>query len=121
MARLQGHGAAHAAIYRRIVEAIAVPARFALLAVDGAPAALANGALHDGVLCYQSVVTDPRRRRQGLGRRIIATLAAWARANGAAAACLEVEAGNAPALALYARCGLAEQYRYYYRRQPPPC
>ena len=45
MAVLQGHSPAQAATYRRIVEAIAIPARFALLAVDGTPAALAYGAL----------------------------------------------------------------------------
>lgn len=119
MAVLQGNGPAQAATYRRIVEAIAVPARFALLAVDGVPAALAYGALHDGLLCYESVVTDPHRRRQGLGRRVIASLAHWARDAGAAGACLEVEAGNAPALSLYASFGLAELYRYHYRREPP--
>jgi GNAT superfamily N-acetyltransferase len=118
MARLQGHSPAQAATYRRIVAAIAVPARFALLAVDGVPAALAYGALHDGLLCYESVVTDPRYRRQGLGRRVIAGLAHWAREDVAAGACLEVETGNAPALALYARFGLAEAYRYHYRREP---
>jgi ribosomal protein S18 acetylase RimI-like enzyme len=120
MAALQGHSAEQSAIYRRIVGAIAVPARFALLAIDGEPAALAYGALHDGLLCYESVITDPRRRRQGLGYRVIAALAAWARESGAEAACLQVEAGNAPARALYQRFGLTiELYHYHYRREPP--
>ena len=118
MARLQGHTPAQGAIYRRIVGAIAIPARFALLAVDGAPAALAYGAIHDGLLAYESVITDPRHRRQGLARRVIASLAAWARDSGATGACLQVEAGNAPARALYAGFGLAELYRYHYRREP---
>lgn len=118
MVRLQRFGEAQAVIYRRIVEAIAVPARFALLSVDGEPAALAFGALHDGLLCYESVVTDPARRRRGLSRRIVGTLAAWANENGASGLCLEVEAGNAPALALYASFGMQELYRYHYRRQP---
>jgi GNAT superfamily N-acetyltransferase len=119
MARLQGQRAAQSAIYRRIVGAIAVPARFALLTVDGAPAALAYGAIHDGLLCYESVITDPGQRRQGLARRVIAGLACWARDSGAEGACLQVEAGNAPARALYAGFGLAEAYRYHYRREPP--
>ena len=119
MARLQGHTAAQSRVYRRIVGAIAIPARFALLAVDGAPAALAYGAIHDGLLCYESVVTDPARRRQGLARRVIASLAGWARDSGATGACLEVEAVNAPARALYAGFGLGtELYRYHYRREP---
>ena len=119
MERLQGHGATQAATYRRIVEAIAIPARFALLQVAGEPAALAYGALHDGLVCYESVITDPARRRQGLARRVIAALAAWARDDGAEGACLQVEAGNAPAIALYRGFGLdAELYRYRYRRAP---
>jgi N-acetylglutamate synthase len=119
MARLQGHTAAQRATYRRIVGAIAIPARFALLMVDGRPAALAYGAIHDRLLVYESVITDPRRRRQGLARRIIVSLACWARDSGAEGACLQVEARNAPARALYAAFGLAEAYRYHYRRQPP--
>lgn len=119
MARLQGRTAAQRAIYRRIVGAIAIPARFALLAVDGKPAALAYGAIHDGLLCYELVITDPRQQRQGLARRIIASLACWARDSGATGACLQVEAGNAPARALYDGFGLSELYRYHYRRQPP--
>jgi GNAT superfamily N-acetyltransferase len=119
MARLQRHTAAQSAIYCRIVGSIAVPARFALLTVDDRPAALAYGAIHDGILCYESVITDPRRRRQGLARRVIAGLASWARDSGANGACLQVESGNAPARALYAAFGLSEAYRYHYRRQPP--
>jgi len=44
MVALQGYDEAQAATYRRMVGAIAVEARFALLAIDGAPAALAYGA-----------------------------------------------------------------------------
>jgi GNAT superfamily N-acetyltransferase len=119
MARLQCQTAAQRATYRRIVGAIAIPARFALLAVDGVPAALAYGAIHDGILGYESVITDPRHRRRGLARLVIASLAFWARDCGATGVCLQVEAGNAPARALYAGFGLSELYRYHYRREPP--
>ncbi len=119
MGSLQGHDRAQAAVYRRIVGAVAIPARFALLAVDGVPAALAYGALHRGLLCYESVVTEARCRRQGLARRVIAALAAWAHGEGVVAACLQVQADNAPARALYAGSGLTEElYRYHYRRAP---
>jgi GNAT superfamily N-acetyltransferase len=119
MARLQGHTTATSAVYRRIVGAIAIPARFALLTLDGTPAALAYGAIHDGLLCYESVITDPGRRRQGCARRVIASLALWARESGAPGACLQVEAGNTPARALYQSLGFAELHRYHYRREPP--
>ena len=119
MAYLQSYSKSEAALYRRIVRAVTIPAAFAILR-DGeadAPAALAFGAIHRDVVCYQSVVTDPSRRRRGLARRVMATLAAWAGEHGARAACLEVEAANSPALALYDRLGFNELYRYHYRRQ----
>ena len=121
MAALQRHSDAHRQTYRRIVRAIAVPVAFAGLRIDGRLAALAYGALSDGLLCYESVITDPRRRRQGLARRVIGSLAAWAREEGARGACLQVEATNTSARALYDRFGLAtELYRYHYLRQPQP-
>jgi len=121
MAALQGHSAAHRQTYRRIVRAIAVPASFAALRIDGRLAALAYGAVSNGLLCYESVITDPRRRRQGLARRVIASLAAWACEEGARGVCLQVEAGNTAALSLYDRFGLTtELYRYHYLRQPQP-
>jgi N-acetylglutamate synthase len=119
MAALQHHTLAQRDIYRRIVGAIVIPARFALLVEGNEPIALAYGGLHDGLLCYESVITDPRRRRQGLARRVVASLAAWAREEDAEGVCLQVEAINAPARALYAGFGFNELYRYRYRRQPP--
>ncbi len=63
-------------------------------------------------------MTDPSRQRRGYARRIIASLAAWAEDQGARGACLEVEARNTPALALYDALGFEELYRYHYRREP---
>jgi N-acetylglutamate synthase len=119
MAHLQEHSRAEGRIYRRIVGALAVPAAFAMLTVDGEPAGLAYGALSGRLLCCESVVADRRRRRRGFARRIVSTLAKWARDAGADGICLEVEATNLPALALYDGLGLkTELYRYHYRREP---
>jgi GNAT superfamily N-acetyltransferase len=119
MATLQNHSSEQAATYRRIVGQLAIPAAFAALSDEGGTVALAYGALHNGLLCYESVITDNRRRRQGSGRRIVSALTAWAREQGAVGACLEVEAHNAPARALYDAIGLKwELYRYHYRREP---
>lgn len=119
MAALQQHTQEQAATYRGIVGQVAVPIAFAALSADGEAAAVAYGAIHNGLLCYESVVTDSRRRRQGYGRRIITALAAWAKENGARGACLEVEAGNLAARRLYDTIGLKrELYRYHYRCEP---
>jgi ribosomal protein S18 acetylase RimI-like enzyme len=119
MGAFQQQTADQRSTYRRIVRAIAIPVAFAELRIDGRIAALAYGAVHRGLLVYESVITDPRRRRQGLSRRVIGGLAAWGRNQGATAACLQVEASNAPAHALYDGFGLkTELYRYHYRRAP---
>lgn len=117
--RLQGQTPERNRAYRQVVDLIVVPAAFCALRQDGRPVALAYGAVHDGLLCFESVVTDKDHRGKGYGRRVLRTLAAWGAANGAGAACLQVEAANAPARALYARLGLkTELYRYHYRRAP---
>jgi len=120
MAFLQGHSEGQSRTYRRIVAALAVPAVFARLIVDGEPAALAYGAISEGLLCYQSVVADRRRPRQGFARRIVRSLADWGRGQGAKGVCLDVEATNHAALALYGGIGVKTAlYRYHYRRQRP--
>ena len=119
MARLQNQTAAQHAVYRRIVAAVMLPAAFATLDGEAGIAALAYGVIHRGHLCYESVVTDPGQRRRGHARRVLAALAAWAGAYGASRACLQVEADNAPARALYDAVGMsAEAHRYFYRREP---
>jgi N-acetylglutamate synthase len=121
MAALQNYTTEQRRTYRRIVGAIAIPAAFAALAIDGEFVALALGAIHDRLLCYESVITDPRRQRRGYAGRVVAGLAAWAKEEGAEGACLEVEAHNTAALALYDAVGLkTELYRYHYRREPEP-
>jgi ribosomal protein S18 acetylase RimI-like enzyme len=121
MTALQHHTIEQSAIYRRIVGAIAIPAAFAGLAIEGEFAALAYGAIHNGLLCYESVITDAHQQRRGYARRVVSTLAAWAKDEGAEGACLQVEARNAPALALYDAIGLKTLlYRYHYRREPGP-
>ncbi|HEX3882225.1 MAG TPA: GNAT family N-acetyltransferase [Stellaceae bacterium] len=119
MRRLQGQDEAAHASYRRVLGSILLPARFA---VDEGDAAMAFGVIHRGLLCYESVVTDPARRRCGHARRVLAALARWARENGAHGACLQVEVGNAAGRALYDAVGMTTGlHRYHYRREPAPC
>ncbi|MGH6956765.1 MAG: GNAT family N-acetyltransferase [Caulobacteraceae bacterium] len=119
MAAFQGYGRSEARLYQRMLRSIAGPCAFAMLSLDGKAAAMAYGSVHDGVLVYESVVTDPARRRQGLARRVLAHLAAWGARNGAEIASLQVQADNAPARALYHAFGLTQEAsRYHYRRAP---
>jgi N-acetylglutamate synthase len=63
-----------------------------------------------------AVEVDAACRRQGLGTAITSGLAAG---RGARRILLQTETGNAPARALYIRCGFRDSHRYYYRIAPP--
>ena len=65
------------------------------------------------------VFTHPAVRGQGLARRLCAALLNHARAAGARVAYLQVDAGNAPARAIYRRLGFVDAYRYHYRTPDP--
>ena len=56
-----------------------------------------------------TLFTAPERRREGHARRLLAALDRWAAGRGVAEIFLEVAETNAPARALYAAAGYAEQ------------
>jgi len=85
---------------------------------DGALAARGRGAVAGDLLAVTSIGTVPEYRRRGLGTEILAALEAWGAETDAARAALQVEADNAPAIAMYERLGYAERYRYGYRVKP---
>jgi ribosomal protein S18 acetylase RimI-like enzyme len=60
------------------------------------------------------LAVDPGHRRRGLGTHMVEALCAWAAGCGATTAHLQVETGNAPALALYRSLHFEEIYRYRY-------
>jgi N-acetylglutamate synthase len=120
LARLHEQSEAAQSTHAKILESLSVPAVFAAVrSDDGRLGALAFGAVHDGLVCVNSVVTDPAIRRQGLGRKVVSAVLTWAKERqGAAGACLAVVADNTPAMALYESLGFGrEVYRYHYRRQ----
>jgi len=119
LARLHGQSRSTRTIHRKILESLAVPSVFAAVRLDnGRLGALAYGAVHDGLVCVNSVVTDPAIRRQGLARKAVSAVLTWARERRqATGACLAVVASNVPANALYGSLGFRrEVYRYHYRR-----
>lgn len=120
LARLHQQSEEVQQIHRRILENLAIPVVYAAVPCpDGSFGALAYGAVHDGLVCVNSVVTHPAFRRRGLARKAVSAVLAWAQERcGATGACLSVVAENAPARALYDGMGFTrEMYRYHYRRR----
>ncbi|MBC2875150.1 MULTISPECIES: GNAT family N-acetyltransferase [Streptomyces] len=67
---------------------------------------------------FAALEVSPEHRRKGLATRVMAALARRALNEGASAAYLQVETGNAGALALYDRLGFTTHHAYHYRREP---
>ncbi len=79
-------------------------------------------AMLDGELAgIFDMLTDEAARGRGLATRIVAELLSWARRESATHAYLQVDAGNAPALAVYRKFGFATAYTYHYRARPGEC
>jgi ribosomal protein S18 acetylase RimI-like enzyme len=117
--RTSGDAPADHAAYVAMVRAVALPKAFALTCVGDMAASIAYCVLADGLLAVEGVATDAGFRGQGLARKTLHSLIAWAKDAGAQAACLQVQIDNAPARALYASLGFGrELYRYHYRRRP---
>jgi len=80
---------------------------------DGVPVAYLGGMCIAGEAEIYRVAAHPEHRRQGLGEQLVRALAAM---NGVDAIFLEVRRSNAPARALYEKCGFTvcgERKNYY--------
>lgn len=113
---VSGHDPEVARAFRTVTDAIVLPKAF--LAVTGPQGigAIAFGVRAGGLLVIESVAVPAALRNRGLAGTVVAGLMQWGAGNGARAACLQVEADNAPAQALYRRLGFdRELYRYHYR------
>jgi ribosomal protein S18 acetylase RimI-like enzyme len=116
-AAMSGYDEAKQAALAEMLAAISTEAKaFTATAADGAPGASALAVRAGRIVGLFNVVTAPHCRRQGLACRVLDTAFAWGREVGASFAAIQVVATNEPAKRLYASYGLAERYRYHYRR-----
>lgn len=117
-AGLTGLSACSAAAHAAIVHAIAMPAGFATVLVDGHAVGYGLAVRERGAVGLFDLVIGDAERRRGLGRALIGALLAWGGSRGAARAYLQVAVANEDAIRLYDRLGFAEAYRYHYRVKP---
>lgn len=115
---LRGSPVAHRAAHLARIEALPLERRCVALLENGAPVATGLAILEDGFAGLFDVVTREGDRRRGFGRAIVAGLLRWAYGRGASATYLQVDSGNAPALALYEAFGFRRAYGYWYRGRP---
>lgn len=114
--RLQGYSDERLARCRSLLAVIDVPAcGIVLREADGSAVASALMAVADGIVITGNVVTDKAHRRKGHAAAMMRTGLAWARANGASIAALNVAADNPAGQALYRSLGYTHQYDYTYR------
>ncbi|GGL90820.1 GNAT family N-acetyltransferase [Nakamurella endophytica] len=91
---------------------------FASLVLDGSLAGVARAVVDEGWLGITALTVDPGHRRRGLGCHLVGELARWGAAQSARSVYLQVDGGNAAALALYDRLGFRRHHEYRYRRPP---
>jgi GNAT superfamily N-acetyltransferase len=91
-------------------------AAFAAIRDEAGTHAVGVLSLAEGWASLHGMRTRRDRRGQGLAGQVVSRLAQAALERGASRAFLQVETGNAPALALYARAGFAPLWRYQYWR-----
>jgi GNAT superfamily N-acetyltransferase len=114
LCRLQRQDNVRRITYRQIIEKVTVPCLFASLNHEGRIAASCYGAIHNDLLCIETVVTDEALRGKGFASRIILALLAQLQSR-IKGLCIQVLADNVPALALYQKFNLQEIYSYHYR------
>ena len=101
-----------------IVSRIRQTAAFATLDLDDRHVAWGLGVAERGYVGLFDVVVAPELRGIGLGRRIVTSLMAWGREQGAHTAYLQVREDNEVARALYLSLGFETAYRYTHRVMP---
>ncbi len=111
----------HAAAMRGgILQRIEPAHGFALLRIDGEPAAVGLGVVERSWLGIFCMATLPPFRRQGAAGAVLRTLAIWGQLYEAQHAYLQVMQNNPVAQQMYAKAGFATAYHYHYREKRLP-
>ena len=103
---------------RAILQRIGPRTSYALLRVEGQPAAIGLAVAEQGWSGLFSMATRPEFRRRGCATAILHALAGWSQRQQVVNMYLQVMKNNGPALALYARLGFETRYHYHYREAP---
>lgn len=103
---------------RSIARRLPQPAAFAVRERDGRALAVGASAVAETLAGVFLMRTVPEARRQGHALHILRALLQWARRNNATDAFLQVDADNAPAIALYEHEGFTKltTYRFWRKR-----
>lgn len=115
---LRGSPIAQRTAHLARLAALPLSMRTACLEEEGVAVATGLAILEDGHVGLFDVVTREDARRRGHARAIVGALLRWGWEQGARRAYLQVDEGNAPAIALYERFGFTLAYRYWYRARP---
>lgn len=103
---------------RSIARRLPSPSAFAVREHEGRALAVGASAVADKLAGIFLMRTVPDARRQGHALHILRALFDWAAANSATHAFLQVDADNAPAIALYEREGFTTLTTYRFWRKP---
>ena len=93
-------------------------ARYAYVQSAGVSLAAGTACISRDWLSVHGMRTLPQAQGQGLGASLLAAFTELARQRGISRAFLQVEADNAPALALYRRFGFTTVWTYHYWKAP---
>jgi GNAT superfamily N-acetyltransferase len=116
--QVQGETAAMKPGLVEVINAIK-PVKGLFVAEDsGVPVSTAICVCDNAMAGLFGIATAQNQRRRGLGRAIVKSALKWALLQGARRAWLQVEAGNAGAIALYQSMGFQEAYQYAYWQAP---
>lgn len=102
---------------RGLAQRTPAPRSFAVIGAESAAEAVGLCVVVEGRAGVFLMRTHPNHRRKGLARHVLAALLRWARQEGATDAFLQVEASNAPAIALYRAAAFKSVYSYDYWRE----